>query len=158
MKKKKINSISNVLTNFFEKINTNLKLAFIYTITSTFFCHIVYFINRWANEDDFHEVLGQINMIGSGRWMPGTVLSSSYLAPIVLLAITMIFLGLISVMINSMFKVKNKIYIFIVSLLLSSFPILAFGFGYGFMVERYVLGMFFAVFSAYITSKYKYCR
>ena len=109
-----------------------------------------------GNEDDFHEIMGQLNMIGSGRWMPGTILSSNFLAPIVLLVIAMVFLSLISVMIVDLFKVKKKTYVAFIALILTSFPVLALGFGYGFMVERYVLGMFFAVLAVYSCSKYKF--
>lgn len=153
---KKVKSLSEVLKKLYNKIESNAKLAFVITTIAMFICHIVYFINRWANEDDFHSILGELNMIGSGRFMPGTVLSSWFLAPVVLLIISMIALGLISMMIINMFKIKNKIYVIITSLLLATFPILALGFGYGFMVERYVMGMFFAVFTVFIANKFKY--
>lgn len=156
MKMKKNNFILEKINNIIKGISNNDKLAVIFTTISTVCCHLAFFVNRWANEDDFHEIMGQVNMIGSGRWMPGTLLSSNFLAPIVLFVIVIIFLSLMSVMINRMFKIEKKKYIFIISLLLSSFPILAFGYGYGFMVERYTLGMFFAVLSVYLTDKYKF--
>lgn len=156
MKRKKIMSITEFLKDYFKKLDANVKVAFMTAMASTFLCHIVYFINRWANEDDFHEIMGQLNMIGSGRWMPGTILSSNFLAPIVLLVIAMVFLSLISVMIVDLFKVKKKTYVAFIALILTSFPVLALGFGYGFMVERYVLGMFFAVLAVYSCSKYKF--
>lgn len=149
-------NISDVMEKYIKKIDATTKVAFFSAILAAFISHLAYFIDRWANEDDFHEIMGQINMIGSGRWMPGTILSSNFLAPVVLFVIVMIFLGLISVMIKSLFKIKNKLYIVIISFMLASFPVLALGFGYGFMVERYILGMFFSILAVYLTRKYKF--
>lgn len=152
----KLINIKIFLKQKYENIKTNSKLAFVYTSVATFITHIVYFIDRWANEDDLHYILGKTEMIRSGRWMPGTVLSSNFLMPIVLLIIAIISLGIISMMIVRMFNIKSKLYTFIISVLLASFPVLAMGFGYGFMVERYAFGMLFAILAVFITNKYKY--
>lgn len=154
--KKPITSVSEFIKNKISNMETSTKLAFICTVISTFVCHIVFFANRWANEDDHHTFLARTNMIGSGRWMNGKIFGSDYLAPIILFVIVMIALGLVSVMIVKMFKQKNKVYIFITSLLISTFPILALGFGYGFMIERYIIGILCATFAVFITDRYKY--
>lgn len=156
MKKIKIKSISSFIQEKYNNISTQTKYAFVCTALLTFITHIAYFINRWANEDDFHSYLSETNMIGSGRWMIGDIFSSKFLSPIVLLIIVIIALSLISIMIIKMFKVNKKIYIFIVSALLSTFPILALGFGYGFMVERYIMGMLLAVLAVFITDSKKF--
>lgn len=88
--------------------------------------------------------------------MDSSILGSHYLVPIVLLIITMISLGISSALIISIFKIKNNFYIFIISALLATFPVLALGFGYLFMVERYVLGILVGILATYITNKYKY--
>lgn len=156
MKKLKIKSISYYLKEKIKNTSSQAKWAFIYASLSTFLFHLTFFVNRWANEDDFHYYLGESNMIGSGRWMLGDILSSNFLSPIILLAIVMVALGLIAVMITKMFKIDKKLYIFIMSLLLTTFPVLALGFGYGFMVERYAMGMLFATFAVYITNSNKF--
>lgn len=144
------------LKNKYDNMTENSKLSFLYTSIAMFLSHIVYFVDRWANEDDFHYILGETEMIRSGRWMPGTVFSSDFLMPMVLFIIALVSISIISIMINQMFNVKSKLYTLIISFLLATFPVLAFGFGYGFMVERYVIGMLFAVLAVFITNKYKY--
>lgn len=93
-------------------------------------------------------------MISSGRWMPGNILSK-YTSPIIMFVVVLILLGVISVMINKMFKIKNRIYMTIVSLLITTFPILALSFGYTFMIERYIVSLFLAVLAVFIVDKYK---
>lgn len=159
MKKRRnyyLNDFPTFIRRIGSKISQNDKLAFCYTCIITFICHITFFVERWLNEDDFRYIFGEPTNIGSGRWMNGNILGSKYLLPIVLLVITMIALGLSSALINSMFKIKDKFFVFLISALLATFPILALGFGYSFMIERYVLGILTATFSVYITDKYKY--
>lgn len=154
--KKPIIKVSEFIGNKITNIEETTKLAFIFTVISTFICHMVFFMNRWANEDDHHLFLAKSDMTNIGRWMNAKILGGDYLVPIILFIIVMISLGLISVMVVKMFKQKNKLYIFITSLLISTFPVLALGFGYGFMIERYIMGMLCATFAVFITDRYKY--
>lgn len=156
MKDKKVKSVAQAWKDMNDKIEKNQKCAFLYTVIITFLCHLSFFVDRFANEDYMHDIFTEVNMLASGRWMPGNIFSSNMILPMVLFVITMISLGLISVMINNLLKINNRIYIFIISALLATFPTLALGFGYTFMIERYVLGMFLAVFSVFVTDKYKY--
>lgn len=150
-----INDVQTTLNNIKENIPKNAKVAFYYTTVLTFLSHLFFFVDRFANEDDFHNLFSSKNMIGSGRWMIGNIFSGKYLLPMVLFVITIISIGLCSSLINSMFKIKKNIYIFLISSLLSTFPILALGFGYSFMIERYMLGLLSAVLAVYFTDKYK---
>ena len=52
--KKSIIQVSEFIKNKIINIETTTKLAFLFTVISTFICHIVFFANRWANEDDHH--------------------------------------------------------------------------------------------------------
>lgn len=137
------------------KITDDVKATFCYTAIVTFFTHIIFFVNRFANEDDIHLIKGIKNMIGSGRWMNAQIFSGPYILPIVLFVITIISISISSVLINSMFKIKNRIYIFFISAILVTFPILALGFGYSFMIERYVLGILTSIIAVHITDKYE---
>ena len=109
--KKPIIKVSEFIGNKITNIEETTKLAFIFTVISTFICHMVFFMNRWANEDDHHLFLAKSDMTNIGRWMNAKILGGDYLVPIILFIIVMISLGLISVMGVKMFKQKNKLYI-----------------------------------------------
>ncbi len=149
-----INDVTTVIKKINEKISKNAKMAFYCTAILTFLSHLVFFVDRFANEDDFHNLLSSKNMIGSGRWMIGNIFGSNYLLPMVLFVITIISISLCSSVINSMFKIEKNVYIFLISSLLATFPVLALGFGYSFMIERYMLGLLSAVLAVYFTNKY----
>lgn len=137
------------------KIKRSTIIAFLSAVISGFFCHLGFFINRWANEDSFFNLEVEKNMISSGRWMPGNILSE-YTSPIVLFIIVLISLGLIAIMIEKMFKIEKTSHIVITSSLISTFPILALSFGYTFMIERYMLGLVLAVLSVYLVDYKKH--
>lgn len=133
----------------FGKIDADTRFVFLITVVSTFFCHLFFFVNRFANEDDLLKLVVEENMLGTGRWMPGNIFSR-YALPVVLFVLVIVVMGVISVLVNKMFKVKNRVYMVIISLFLCTFPVLAMSFGYTFMIERYSLGLLLSVVAVYL--------
>lgn len=110
-------------------------ISFIVAFFSAVLCYLFFFTNFYANEDSlFSRIVGS-QMIGSGRWMPGNLLSE-FVSPGVLLLIVATILGIISYLITAMFEIKYNIYAVAIGLLLATFPALPMFFGYNFMIER----------------------
>lgn len=151
----KIRSLEEYVERFKRSLDKSATVAFIIGVISTISCHLYFFTNFWANEDSLFSRVVEAQMVGSGRWMPGNLLSE-YFSPVVLLFVTCLLMGLISYMVVNMFKIKNKMYAILIALLLTTFPVLAVSFGYNFMIERYMIGLFLSILAVYIAEKYKY--
>lgn len=153
--------MKNYLKKFFVQKNTPVKdylaekLTFLTIFVSMLIAHLVFFVHNWANEDSLFNIIVEESMIGSGRFMPGNILSK-YASPMVLFVIAVIALSLISIILINMFNLKKKSHIVITACLLTTFPVLAISIGYNFMIERYMMGLLLSVLAVFLSDKWKY--
>lgn len=136
------------------RIDEKYKFTCIITSLLFFITHAYFFLGRYANEDYLHSVLGSSQRITSGRWL-GEIYSS-YLIPWVLGFICCLLMIITVCFLISLFEVSNKIVIFLISGLMVTFPNLAYGFGYLFMSDIYMISLCSAVISVWITSRFKF--
>ncbi len=129
-----------------------------FTLTSSVLCffltHAYFFLGSYANEDHHHTTRSFPSMISSGRWL-GT-LQSNNLMPWVIGITCCLLISLAVLCIVSLFKIKNRTSIFLISFMMTSFPSLAYSYAYLFQADVFSISLFSAVFSVWVTTKYKF--
>lgn len=142
----------NIETDFLESL-TITKFTMQTTLICFFITHAYFFLGSYANEDHHHTIYNSPTMITSGRWL-GSI--NNYLSPWVVGITCAILLALSVLCVVMLFNINNKLNICLISFMMVSFPSLAYSYGYLFQADRFSISLFTAVFSVWITTKYKW--
>lgn len=129
-----------------EKVKSEWKVAFFTAIIMGFLIHAYKFLNTLPNHDSLYNYYSDQNMLASGRWLLSIVcgLSSYFDLPWIIGLLSLVFLGLTTVVIVEIFQVKNPILIGIIGGLLVAFPSITETFFFGFTADGYFLAMLLA--------------
>lgn len=152
--------IENILTpdgalkKIKDKIGPRYKLGIVLTIVIFCITHGYFFLNRYANEDYHHSVYVNNNGIEYGRWMSG--FSVHYISPWVIGLIALIGIVISVTTIISIFEIKSSISIGLISLLMVSFPTLAYTFGYMIPAATYTISIMMSIIAVWVTRRYKF--
>ncbi len=147
---------------FFEKLNNKLgkdgKTAFLSAFIIGILTHMTALTLDAPNHDGLASMYFDQNMITSGRWFLSTAcgISSYYSIPWLIGVLSLIYLGISSIILNKLLKVENGILICLISGMLVAFPSIASDFAYVFTMDGYMLGVLFAILSVYFAGFGKY--
>ena len=151
-------SLANAVRKFYLKISKEAKLAFLSAFIIGFFTHCYSFFNLYLNHDGIDNMFAYKDMTASGRWLLKAVcaLSGGPCLPLVIGILSIFYLSVACALITSMFKVKSKGYIVLLSALVATFPVVTQTFTYMFTADGYMLSFLLAVAAVFITRKYRF--
>ncbi|PYF07580.1 glucosyltransferase domain-containing protein [Ureibacillus chungkukjangi] len=140
-----------------EKIPYEWKLAFCTSVIIGLLTHIYVFTNRLPNHDGLLNIYGSQAKVTSGRFFlgPASGLSSYFDLPWVIGLFSILFLALTAVCIITIFEVKKRISIVLISGIVVTFPSVSATFSYMFTADGYMLGALFSSIAVLLTKKYK---
>lgn len=143
------------LINFYRnKVKWQWKVALATTVIVGLLIHIYKFTNTLPNHDSLFNFYSSQNMVKSGRWFLSIScsFSSFFDLPWVIGLLSILMIGLTSVVIVEIFKMENSVLIIISSALLVSFPAITETFYFEFTADGYMLAMLLAAFSVYCST------
>nr|WP_106783659.1 glucosyltransferase domain-containing protein [Lysinibacillus timonensis] len=145
----------------FEKLKQNIKsewiLAFNAAMIIGILTHLYVFMHRYPNHDGLHNLHSSQAMVTSGRFFlsPAAGISSYFDLPWVIGLFSIFFLALAAVSLVSLFEIRKKVSIILISGIVVTFPSVSSTFSYMFTADGYMLGIFMAIFAVLLTKKYK---
>lgn len=148
--------------HFIGKLKLSIKpewrLAFISTFVIGLLAHLYVFTNRLPNHDGMYNIYSSQAKVTSGRFFlgPASGMSSYFDLPWVIGLFSLLFLGLTTVCIVSLFNVKNNIPIILIAGIIAAFPSVSTTFAYMFTADGYMFGSLLTIFGILITRNYKY--
>lgn len=157
---KSVEEISTALTG---KINAYAKLAFLASFFAGLLTHGFMLLNKIPFYDDIGLLFHTGGTYKNGRWFLGIIgaleyrtFGGNYSTPMFKGLIALVLISLSAALIVSIFKIENKIYIFLLSALMVVYPAVTVIFGYMFMAQCFTLAMFLGVLAVYLTLRCKY--
>lgn len=154
----KIRNPKEVFQFLIQKCTPAMKFAFIAVFLVGFFCHFIIFTGDFPNHDGLESIYSAQNMIGSGRWFLSIAcgISSYFTLPWIIGLLSLFYLALTAVLLVDLLQINSKLVGFFTGALLVSFPALTATFAYMFTADGYLLSLFLAVLSVYVTKHYRY--
>ncbi len=146
---------------YFPKIEWRQKWTFVICILTMLVTHTYMFTNKLPNHDDVNRLLvGDTDevKIQHGRWAGiifDRVSGSSVSIPYVMGVISVMAFAGTAVMLVSLFRIEHKISIAMLCGLLSTFPVSAGIFMYGYIADVYFISMFLAVWGVWLLTRGK---
>lgn len=142
-----------ILDFYKKKIKREYKLAFIMASLLTIVIHAYKFFNYIPNADSIYNYYFHQDVIQLGRWALGFFcsISSFFDLPWVIGLLSSVYIGLTTVTIVALFKVKNPIVIGIIAGLLSSSPCTIDTFHYLYTADGYMFGMLLSALAVYLS-------
>lgn len=138
-----------------DKMKKEWKVAFLSAVILGLLIHMPMMLRDIPNHDGLDSMHFDQNMIVSGRWFLSIAcgISSYYTLPWLIGLLALVYLGLTSILLIDFLEVKETLAIVLISGLLVSFPALASTFAYVFTMDGYMLAVFLAVLSVWLTKK-----
>ena len=148
-------SPSEVWSYLKQNIKKEWKVAFFTTLLLGILIHMPMMLRDIPNHDGLDSMHFNQNMITSGRWFLSVAcgISSYYTLPWLIGLLAMVYLGLASVVLVDFLEVKGTAPIVLMSGLLVSFPSIASTFAYVFTMDGYMLALFLAILSVWLTKR-----
>lgn len=146
-------SFEKMLSKVNKAIGRDGYISFVSAVLVGLLCHIPAMVMDAPNHDGLDSIYFDQNMITSGRWFLGTAcgISSYFTLPWLIGLLALIYLGVTSVILNKLLKIKTPAFLVIISALLASFPVVASMFAYVFTMDGYMLGLLLSVLAVYLT-------
>ena len=143
-----------LIQKYKEDVSREVKLAVLSTILIGLLIHGYKFSNALINHDSLYNFYSTQNVVGSGRWFLTIAcgISSYFDLPWVIGILSLVWIGLTAAIIVKLFEVKNPVLIVLIGGILASFPGITNTFHYGFTADGYMLAMFLAALSVYISN------
>ena len=135
------------------KLRKEHKIAFISTFTISMLIHLYKFANTLPNHDSVYNYYSDQNVLGSGRWALSWAcgISSYWDLPWVNGLLSCVFIALTVVVIVALFKLKNPVLIGLIGALLAASPATTETFFFLFTADGYMIAMFLAASSVYLS-------
>lgn len=128
-------------------------LAFNSALIVGMLTHIYFFITNSINEDNLGYITYEAYHLRSGRWAPSIF---TYMLPMVIGVFAILLLSFTAVAVIYILDINKPLYVILTSGLIVTFPTLAYSFGYLFMIDNYIIALFFATLSVLLTKKFKF--
>ncbi len=140
-----------------EKYLNKKKYDFIFVLKWTFISFLIFhgffFSSRFANEDYLHDFYKSGAVILSGRFFGGI---TDIMNPWTIGVISAFVFSIALFCLMDMLYIKSPFMRILSIFIMVSFPTLATGFGYLFMVQVYSFAFLFSVLAVYLTDNFKY--
>ena len=133
------------------------KLAFLSAFLIGLMIHMPVMLSDIPNHDGLSSMYFDQNMITSGRWFLSVAcgFSSYFTLPWIIGLLGLFFLGLTAAVLVELLDMKSPVMVVLSGGLLVAFPALSSTFAYVFTLDGYMLALFLAVLSVYLTKQYK---
>ena len=133
------------------------KLAFLSAFLIGLMIHMPVMLSDIPNHDGLSSMYFDQNMITSGRWFLSVAcgFSSYFTLPWIIRLLGLFFLGLTAAVLVELLDMKSPVMVVLSGGLLVAFPALSSTFAYVFTLDGYMLALFLAVLSVYLTKQYK---
>lgn len=148
---------------FLKRIKTEHKYAFVATFIFGLLIHAYKFLNYLPNHDSLFNFYSNQNVLASGRWFLSVAcgIGSYFDLPWVNGVLSLFYVSIATVLIVSLFEVKNKVSIIVLSALFAAFPSVTEIFFFGFTADGYMAAMLLSVVGVYVlrfeNKSLKYC-
>lgn len=146
-----------------KNINILYKITFISTFIWGIFAHGMALFNKYSFHDDiFNIYYGTGATVSSGRWMLEIFnriklhLNFYYSIPVFYGLLVILLIAIINVLLVEFFSVKNIYFCIFLSGITIAFPTICSLFGYMFTSFYYTIGIFMAVFGAWLLCQHKH--
>lgn len=138
---------------YVNKVKKSWKISFFSAFLIGFLVHIYKFTNLLPIHDALFNVYSSQNMVRSGRWLLSLAcgFSSYFDLPWINGLFSVFFMACTAVVITEVFEMKNKCLIVLSSGLLVTFPAIYATLGYEFTADGYMIAMFLAALSVYLS-------
>ena len=142
-----------VLHYYITRIRKEYKIAFYSTFIIALLIHIYKFTNTLPNHDSLYNYYSTQNAVGSGRWALSFVcgISSYWDLPWVNGLISCVFIALTTVVLVSLFKLRNLVLIILSGALLAASPSTTETLFFLFTADGFFAAMFLAALSVYFS-------
>ena len=148
-------SPSEVWITLKQNIKREWKVACLTAFLLGVLMHAPMMLQDIPNHDGLDSMHFDQNMITSGRWFLTIAcgISSYYTIPWLIGLLAMLYVSLASVVLVDFLEVKSTLAIMLISGLLVTFPSLAATFSYVFTMDGYMLALFLAILSVWLTKR-----
>lgn len=150
--------------NYFPRIESKQKWAFVVCVLTMLVTHLYMFTNKLPNHDDVNRLLvGDTDevKIQHGRWAGvffDRVSGNSVSIPYVMGVISVLAFAGTAVILVSLFRIEKKLSIALLCGLLCTFPVSANIFLYGYIADAYFISMFLAAWGVWLLTQEKILR
>lgn len=141
-----------------QHISPRQRLAFLSSFMVGLLIHLPVMLSDIPNHDGLASMYFDQNMITSGRWFLSVAcgFSSYFTIPWVIGLLGLCFLGLTAAVLVELLDIRSLVLVVLTGGLLVAFPALSSTFAYVFTLDGYMLALFLAVLSVYLTKQMKY--
>ena len=141
-----------------QRIEPQHKAAFFGSLFLGLICHMTVMTHNYLTYDSLWNLYSDQNMISSGRqFLQYFCAPTSYFnLPWLNGLVAIFFLSLTAVLVVSLLSIKNKPIAFLAGGLLATFPAITGTFSYAYTIDGYMIALFFAALSVYLTKKLKW--
>ena len=136
-----------------------VRMSFITTVVCFFIVHTSFFVHKYVNEDSIYKFkVYSSAAYEAGRWFYSFIVKfhSVYTIPFISGILCAFYMGLLSVYTVKTLNIQRQSSIIIVSFLLSTFPTLAYLFGYDYTSDSVIFGLLLSAITVFLTVTYKY--
>lgn len=157
-----LKSVEEVRTEWFGKIDVYSRFAFLVSFFAGLLTHGFMLLNKIPFYDDIALLFHTGGTYKNGRWFLGVIgaieyrmFGGNYSTPMFKGLIAIILISLSAALIVSIFRMKNKSYIFLLSTMMVVYPAVTVIMGYMFMAQCFTLALFLTVLGVYLTVRKK---
>ena len=143
---------SNVLEFFKKHMNASRKAAFCSAVIVGLFVHLFKFTNTLPNLDSLQNFYSAQDVLASGRWFLSIACapSSFFDLPWVTGLLSLLWIGLATVLVVELFRMDNVVLIVLTGALMATFPAVTEIFFYQYTADGYMLAMLLATLAVYL--------
>ena len=142
----------------FFSIPTHMRAAFLGALILGFFCHMTVMTHNYLTYDSLWNLYSDQNMISSGRQFLQFFCAptSYYNLPWINGVVALFFLALTAVIMVDLLGIKRKAVAFAAGGILATFPAITGTFSYSYTIDGYMIALFLAVLSVFLTKQFKW--
>lgn len=151
-------TIEYFFNKYVSEVPRRLWITFFSTFLMGFIVHMPMFIKKLPNWDDMHHTFHFDYGVFSGRWFVPIIskFDGAYSMSWVIGVFSLFIIAISACLVIAIMKIKQPIFCFLVSFLMVSFPTVTATFTYMFTAMPYLLALFLAILSVYISDKRKW--
>lgn len=143
------------IKNWFNRIDKNIKLAFVSTIILGIICHAFMMTNKWLNLDDIVQLVDSMERTSSGRWflMFPSWIGSEFSLPWLNGLLTIFYSAIISSIIVKIFNINSKLNAILIGGIIVTFPSIASLMPFMNTQDSYQFGAMLSIIASYLIVK-----
>lgn len=150
--------LSQLVKKGFQMAEPQHKAAFFGTLILGFICHMTVMTHNYLTYDSLWNLYSDQNMISSGRQFLQFFCAptSYYNLPWINGVVALFFLAFTAVIMVDLLGIKRKTVAFAAGGILATFPAITGTFSYAYTIDGYMIALFLAVLSVFLTKRFKW--